>query len=584
MAGTGNGDKIADTEYASIPVEYYEFSGNTTYSSNPVLGNTTADARMLALRYRGDLTINSGVVMTPQVRKRGMFIYVDGTLNVNGTISMTARGAANVPGDRILILNSGGSAYEIPAVGGAGGVGGGLVGNIQSGFDGTIGINGGTGGGGGGSNCYGDGCPGGGRVGGRGGNGTSYSGGSGAGAGGSANANDIGGVGASGGSVYSAGGTGNPGGSGAPAGSSGTGGLLIVYANSVSVGSSGNIIANGVNSVTGSCGCACSGGCGGAASGGGSVNVFYNNSMTNNGLMVATGGTGTRQICCAGSGWGGNGTVRMIKIYNGSEGAVSGECGTSHSTVTSSVPLNLCSDGATTTVNTLGGYTKLLLHMDGVNNGTVFKDQAGKSVTVTGNTKTVTGMKKFGTASAYFDGSGDYLTVADSEDWDFGNGEFTIDFWLYQTDNTKQFQRYITQYNSGNYWQIYYNAGSTFGLSAISIGGVSAPVSDLPINEWVHFAVVGTINDVVLYINGVEKGRGVRAGPFPNPTNPLRVGDFTDYNNNGGYVGYMDEVRISKGIARWTSNFTPPNAYYYWNWSCNGLNGGSSVSCGADRY
>ena len=99
-----------------------------------------------------------------------------------------------------------------------------------------------------------------------------------------------------------------------------------------------------------------------------------------------------------------------------------------------------------------------------------------------------------------------------------------------------------------------------------------------------HFAVVGTINDVVLYMNGVEKGRGVRAGPFPNPTNPLRVGDFTDYNNNGGYVGYMDEVRISKGIARWTSDFTPPNAYYYWNWSCNGLNGGSSVSCGADRY
>ncbi|MDD4410075.1 MAG: hypothetical protein PHW52_05495, partial [Candidatus Pacebacteria bacterium] len=582
MNGTGNGDKIANTEYASVPVEYVEVSGDTTYSTTPTIGNSTADARMLALRYKGNLTINSGVTLTPQVRKRGMFLYVDGTLTVNGTISMTARGAANVVGDRILVLNSGGSAYEIPAVGGAGGAGGGLVGGIQSGFDGNIGMNGGTAGGGGGSNCYGDGCPGGGRVGGRGGNGTSYSGGSGAGAGGSANASDIGGVGASGGSGYSAGGTGNPGGSGAPAGSSGTGGLLIIYANNITVGSSGIINANGISSVTGSCGCGCSGGCGGAASGGGSINIFYKTNLANNGSIIANGGTGTRQICCAGSGWGGNGTVRVTKYSNDSNN-VSGVCGSANNAISLAVPTYLCNDGAASNISTLDPYTKLLLHMDGSNNGQIFNDQTGKSISITGNTKTVTAVKKLGSTSAYFDGSGDYLTIPDSEDWNFGTGEFTIDFWLYQL--TSNSQRYITQYNSENYWQIYYDSGSSFGLSPVTGGGIAVPTSNVPLNQWVHIAFVGTSAEVILFIDGVEKGRGTRGGSYPNPTNPLRIGSFIDFSNMYDFQGYMDEIRISKSIARWTSNFTPPNAqYYYWNWNCNGLNGGSNVTCGADKY
>ncbi|MDP6925246.1 MAG: hypothetical protein R2568_10385 [Candidatus Scalindua sp.] len=73
--------------------------------------------------------------------------------------------------------------------------------------------------------------------------------------------------------------------------------------------------------------------------------------------------------------------------------------------------------------------TVLLLHMDGANNSTSFTDSSDNthSVTAYGNAKMSTSPKKFGTASASFDGSGDYLAVPDSADLNFGSGNFTLD-------------------------------------------------------------------------------------------------------------------------------------------------------------
>ncbi|MDD4409893.1 MAG: hypothetical protein PHW52_04570, partial [Candidatus Pacebacteria bacterium] len=279
LNNSGDGDKTITTAYATIPVEYVEVNGDTTYSSTPTIGNSTADARMLALRYIGNLTINSGVTLTPQVRKRGMFLYVDDTLTLNGIISMTARGAANVAGDRILILTDGGTSYEIPAVGNSGG-------------------NGQTGAGGAGA-----------WYGGAGAAGTSYSGGSGGGG-------DRGGAGAANGGAggkgtgNGTGGAGNPGGSGISSGANGTGGLLIVYAKTIIVSSTGSIKSSG--SSGGSAGGSQSNGGGG--SGGGSINIFYQNTFTNSGSIAANGGSGGSAGRNGSSG--GVGTVRSYQVTN----------------------------------------------------------------------------------------------------------------------------------------------------------------------------------------------------------------------------------------------------------------------------
>ena len=68
------------------------------------------------------------------------------------------------------------------------------------------------------------------------------------------------------------------------------------------------------------------------------------------------------------------------------------------------------------------------MHMDGNDNGTTFTDECGKTVTAHGDVCTKTAEKKFGTASAYFDGVDDYLSLADSDDWNFSSGDFTIGF------------------------------------------------------------------------------------------------------------------------------------------------------------
>ncbi|MDD5639189.1 MAG: hypothetical protein PHR47_00040, partial [Candidatus Pacebacteria bacterium] len=292
LNGEGNGDKTIATAYSTIPTEYIEVDGNTHYTTSTNLGNSTADARMLAIRYNGDVLIDAGVTLTPTARKRGMFMYVDGALTVNGTISMTARGAANVSGDRILILTDSGTSYEIPAVGGAGAA--------VSGWGGTAGgtgTNGQTGGGGEGyAYDYGYGSA-----------GTSYSGGTGGGgAGGSTSTNGNSNGGAGGSSSYG-GGAGNPGGTGNASGGNGTGGLLIIYAKTIIISSTGSIQSKGSAGGAGSYG--------GGGSGGGSINIFYQNTLTNSGSIVATGGAGGGSGNYPG-GAGGTGTVRSVKISN----------------------------------------------------------------------------------------------------------------------------------------------------------------------------------------------------------------------------------------------------------------------------
>lgn len=92
-------------------------------------------------------------------------------------------------------------------------------------------------------------------------------------------------------------------------------------------------------------------------------------------------------------------------------------------------------------------FTKLLLHCDGTSN--TFIDEIGKTITPAGNATQSTTQSKFGGKSAYFDGTGDYLTIPDSIDFNFNSTPFTIDLWvnwvgglispLLHTNNTSQY-------------------------------------------------------------------------------------------------------------------------------------------------
>jgi hypothetical protein len=181
-----------------------------------------------------------------------------------------------------------------------------------------------------------------------------------------------------------------------------------------------------------------------------------------------------------------------------------------------------------------------------------------------------TAQKEFGTASAYFDGSGSYLTLADSADWSFGTGAFTIDAWV--RFNTVGNAVFVGQTDSvaDDDWRFFYFSnelrfGSFDPSAIIDFRCAWTPVVD----TWYHLAVVRVDSGNAstswrLFINGVAQTITLSGGAWnasiPDLGAVLTVGAYgtTTYFHNG----YIDELRISKGVARWTANFTPPTSAY----------------------
>ncbi|MDD4409656.1 MAG: prepilin-type N-terminal cleavage/methylation domain-containing protein [Candidatus Pacebacteria bacterium] len=265
---------------------------------------------------------------------------------------------------------------------------------------------------------------------------------------------------------------------------------------------------------------------------------------------------------------------------------INGTCGTDNDTVTLSTPTNTCSTGTPSTVTT-DPNTVLLMHMDGTDNGTTFNDQTGKTVTRYGDTKTIIATKKFGSASAYFDGNGDYLSLADSEDWNLTASKYTIDGWFYfNTINTRQ--NIIQKFASGSddialvvnpnniqfaVYQATYKVLLTTNPITFSTG------------RWYHIAFVKNENTGSIFLDGVLQPLAQNTfTTFSNNSAPLELfGSSRDF-NRWWIDGYVDEFRMSKEV-RWISDFTPPNSqYYWWNWGCSGSGGGANSTCGANKY
>lgn len=310
--------------------------GDVTISSNTNI-TATQDGDMIVKNYNS-LTINSSCTLTTDNRCKGLLVYVKGNCTINGTLTMTARGAYADPvsagvsstGLRIIRRKSGstetlsasdlagcgsaattaesnqgsisgnGAIYTIPRTGAAGGAQAGPGGDLP-GNAGSSGTGGQTGGGGsGGANT--------GVHSGAGGDGTCFSGG--VGSGGTiinqSDASDIGGPGGDGSSGYNTGGgAGNPGGTGYNGGSNGgagSGGILIlIVGGNLTIGASGVISANGVAGGAGTYG--------GGGSGGGSIIALYAGTLSNSGSLTATAGAGGSSAYRAG-GAGGAGSVQ----------------------------------------------------------------------------------------------------------------------------------------------------------------------------------------------------------------------------------------------------------------------------------
>jgi len=213
-------------------------------------------------------------------------------------------------------------------------------------------------------------------------------------------------------------------------------------------------------------------------------------------------------------------------------------------------------------------YTKLMLHLDGTDNSTTdadFIDSSASEHTVTqeGDAKLENTEKKFGVTSGYFDGTGDYLTVPDSEDFNFGSGNFTIDMWIYPEELASNM--FVAQrQDSTHVWYFYITSTENYIRFMVYITStqVTFNIEDagLTLNTWQHIALVRSNDDYYFFVDGVKKSDAYNnIYSIPDLASNIIIGA---QNDNEHFKGYMDEVRISKGVARWTANFTPDTSPY----------------------
>ncbi len=258
-----------------------------------------------------------------------------------------------------------------------------------------------------------------------------------------------------------------------------------------------------------------------------------------------------------------------ITVNTDIKGYVSRDDGTTWTQIT------LADDGYLFSDRGIDNYTKLLLHCDGAANGTSFPDSSLTPKTVTRNSDatTYTLLRKFLTgaqpASGYFTGSGTYptgnLTVPNDSDFDF-TGDFTIDFWLRLPDGaaTDKNQKIVgcSLYSSG--WAGWHikkdNASLRLNWEGSSFNTQFS--SDVPIETWTHVAVVRSGTTTKGYLNGVEKFSLSQSGTVTSGSYDFAVGASHNDANWEYPKMNIDEIRISNGIARWTSAFTPPAAPY----------------------
>lgn len=225
--------------------------------------------------------------------------------------------------------------------------------------------------------------------------------------------------------------------------------------------------------------------------------------------------------------------------------------------------------------------TQVLYIKGNEDNGvTAFIDTAGKTVTTNGDTKIKytedyrsciftdeTGKFPYPVGSAkvdffaigsgvgYFDGAGDYLSLADSADWDLGTGDFDLE--AYVRPNALGAGEYIISADSGPDFGIHVTNAQIVvyleGGAAITYAGT------ILVSTWSHLSVTRSGTALKLFLNGTIVGSATDSTDIQT-SNGIKIGSNSA--GSGNFInGLLDNIRISKGVARYTTTFNPPDDY-----------------------
>ena len=213
---------------------------------------------------------------------------------------------------------------------------------------------------------------------------------------------------------------------------------------------------------------------------------------------------------------------------------------------------------ASATIESVSGST---LTIDGSASGFIVNsDRTPKTVTVSGDAQLDTAIKKFGTASLLLDGTGDYIDIDSSSDFDFGTGNWTIDFWVYRTSSPGTSQTLVDMRTGATQVApLIYLDSSYQPVLNVNGSDVITAASAVALNTWTHIEIAKSGTSTKLFIGGTQSG-STYTDNNDYIQAPVRIG--ADYTGSTAFTGQIDEFRISKDIARHTTTFTPENAEY----------------------
>jgi hypothetical protein len=210
----------------------------------------------------------------------------------------------------------------------------------------------------------------------------------------------------------------------------------------------------------------------------------------------------------------------------------------------------------------------LAVNANGANNQTTIFDKSpvSKTFTTVSNAKISTTQSKFGGSSLTFDGSS-YITTPNVSAFDLSaGGNFTVEAWINVPNASNHYGICGARANSsGSGWCFYirntgqlYTGGVIIGQSYVDR---QLSIATIPTNTWVHVAFVKTASTYTAYINGVsDMSISFSAGLDYQSAQPFAVGALASAGELP-FLGYIDDFRFTKGVARYTTTFTPPIEY-----------------------
>ena len=193
----------------------------------------------------------------------------------------------------------------------------------------------------------------------------------------------------------------------------------------------------------------------------------------------------------------------------------------------------------------------------------VLNARTAKTVTFNDDAQLDTTVKKFGTAALKLDGANDSISVPSSGDLGFGtNTDFTIEFWAYANTTGLSSATLFDLRDNGTDAEglsLAFRAAGEVDLRVGTTTAITGSGAGIATGVWKHYAVAREGTDTRLFVDGTQRG--------------IKFSDTTDYGSSKGIVfgadfdgasnnvtGWIDEVRIEKGVAKYTSNFTAPTS------------------------